>query len=201
MSNWYMVLLVAEATMKDNAEEDVFKVSLVRGHRPASRILFGPVDHEENGKELIRQLQKMDMMAMQKWNFNFRDCLPLEGSYKWELEKQDKPRSDISAAVSEETDLPEQVASQLSVSRCPVDSRHLCGSETAVEANSQNGLTYSSDTSNRDLLPPADSATTTNHCAALGPLRGRRQRQSTLGKYFRVRRRRPEKVKALKGFN
>ncbi len=52
--------------------------------RRACRSLFGPVDHEEVKKTLAREMGVLDSRMCAKWNFDFKNGVPLSGKYCWE---------------------------------------------------------------------------------------------------------------------
>nr|XP_033774839.1 cyclin-dependent kinase inhibitor 1 [Geotrypetes seraphini]XP_033774840.1 cyclin-dependent kinase inhibitor 1 [Geotrypetes seraphini] len=48
------------------------------------RNLFGAVDHEQLKRDCQELLKSFHEEAKQKWNFDFVNEVPLEGTYKWE---------------------------------------------------------------------------------------------------------------------
>lgn len=48
------------------------------------RNLFGPVDHDEVGREMKAKLREICERDRQRWNFDFEANTPLDGDYKWE---------------------------------------------------------------------------------------------------------------------
>ncbi|XP_037257364.1 cyclin-dependent kinase inhibitor 1C isoform X2 [Falco biarmicus] len=56
------------------------------GRSPACRTLFGPVDHEELGRELRSRLREMGEDDQRRWDYNFHTDTPLPGPgrLRWE---------------------------------------------------------------------------------------------------------------------
>lgn len=50
----------------------------------AKRNLFGRVDHDQTRNDLQRQLRSDGEEKKRKWNFDFENCEPLPGRYKWQ---------------------------------------------------------------------------------------------------------------------
>ncbi|NXN15912.1 CDN1B inhibitor, partial [Indicator maculatus] len=58
----------------------------------ACRNLFGPVNHEELNRDLMKHRQEMEEACQRKWNFDFQNHKPLEGRYEWQVvEKGSSP--------------------------------------------------------------------------------------------------------------
>ncbi|NXI48435.1 CDN1C inhibitor, partial [Galbula dea] len=53
---------------------------------PVCRSLFGPVDHEELGRELRNRLREMGEDDQRRWDYNFQTDTPLPGPgrLRWE---------------------------------------------------------------------------------------------------------------------
>ncbi|NWR71927.1 CDN1C inhibitor, partial [Centropus bengalensis] len=53
---------------------------------PVCRSLFGPVDHEELGRELRNRLREMGEDEQRRWDYNFHTDTPLPGPgrLRWE---------------------------------------------------------------------------------------------------------------------
>lgn len=49
------------------------------GRSPVCRSLFGPVDHEELGRELRERLREMGEDDQRRWDYNFQTDTPLPG--------------------------------------------------------------------------------------------------------------------------
>lgn len=56
------------------------------GRSPVCRSLFGPVDHEELGRELRERLREMGEDDQRRWDYNFQTDTPLPGPgrLRWE---------------------------------------------------------------------------------------------------------------------
>uniref|UniRef100_A0A663EWD4 Cyclin-dependent kinase inhibitor 1C n=1 Tax=Aquila chrysaetos chrysaetos TaxID=223781 RepID=A0A663EWD4_AQUCH len=56
------------------------------GRSPVCRSLFGPVDHEELGRELRSRLREMGEDDQRRWDYNFHTDTPLPGPgrLRWE---------------------------------------------------------------------------------------------------------------------
>ncbi|XP_064308591.1 cyclin-dependent kinase inhibitor 1C [Phalacrocorax carbo] len=56
------------------------------GRSPVCRSLFGPVDHEELGRELRNRLREMGEDDQRRWDYNFHTDTPLPGPgrLRWE---------------------------------------------------------------------------------------------------------------------
>ncbi|XP_053923996.1 cyclin-dependent kinase inhibitor 1C [Cuculus canorus] len=56
------------------------------GRSPVCRSLFGPVDHEELGRELRNRLREMGEDEQRRWDYNFHTDTPLPGPgrLRWE---------------------------------------------------------------------------------------------------------------------
>ncbi|XP_069713104.1 cyclin-dependent kinase inhibitor 1C [Phaenicophaeus curvirostris] len=56
------------------------------GRSPVCRSLFGPVDHEELGRELRSRLREMGEDEQRRWDYNFHADAPLPGPgrLRWE---------------------------------------------------------------------------------------------------------------------
>ncbi|XP_075283240.1 cyclin-dependent kinase inhibitor 1C, partial [Opisthocomus hoazin] len=50
-----------------------------QGRSPVCRSLFGPVDHEELGRELRNRLREMAEDDQRRWDYNFHTDTPLPG--------------------------------------------------------------------------------------------------------------------------
>ena len=50
----------------------------------AKRNLFGRVDHDQTRSDLQRQLRSDGEEKKRQWNFDFENCEPLPGRYKWQ---------------------------------------------------------------------------------------------------------------------
>lgn len=50
----------------------------------AKRNLFGRVDHDQTRNDLQRQLRSDGEEKKRQWNFDFENCEPLPGRYKWQ---------------------------------------------------------------------------------------------------------------------
>ncbi|XP_068957623.1 cyclin-dependent kinase inhibitor 1B isoform X1 [Petaurus breviceps papuanus] len=58
----------------------------------ACRNLFGPVNHEDLTQDLKKHCRDIEEDCQRKWNFDFRNHKPLEGSYEWQpVEKDSLP--------------------------------------------------------------------------------------------------------------
>ena len=52
---------------------------------PVCRCLFGPVDHDQNLRDLAKLRKVLDDQSSQRWNFDFRLGRPIYGKrYGWE---------------------------------------------------------------------------------------------------------------------
>ncbi|XP_061855989.1 cyclin-dependent kinase inhibitor 1C [Colius striatus] len=59
------------------------------GRSLACRSLFGPVDHEEVGRELRSRLQEMGEADQRRWDYNFQTDTPLPGPGRLSWEEVD----------------------------------------------------------------------------------------------------------------
>ncbi len=50
---------------------------------PVKRCLFGPVDHDEVMSFFRRELTKLNLEKIRKWNFDFVAGQPLSGNFEW----------------------------------------------------------------------------------------------------------------------
>ena len=74
--------------------------------KAVKRNLFGTVDHEQIRDDLDRELQLISEEKKRKWNFDFENCQPLRGRYKWErvgkrLQTRKSPTEGISTCATE----------------------------------------------------------------------------------------------------
>ncbi|KAM6115163.1 cyclin-dependent kinase inhibitor 1C [Pterocles gutturalis] len=82
MSNVHLSVVVAAALERLSARR------ALAGHdrSPVCRSLFGPVDHEELGRELRNRLREMGEDDQRRWDYNFHTDTPLPGPgrLRWE---------------------------------------------------------------------------------------------------------------------
>ena len=67
--------------------------------RRACRSLFGPVDHDEVKKTLAREMDVLDTRQKLKWNFDFKNEVPLAGKFHWEKVTPDDIRVPVAYTV------------------------------------------------------------------------------------------------------
>ena len=67
--------------------------------RRACRSLFGPVDHDEVKKTLAREMDVLDTRQKLKWNFDFKNEVPLAGKFHWEKVTPDDARVPVAYTV------------------------------------------------------------------------------------------------------
>ena len=67
--------------------------------RRACRSLFGPVDHDEVKKTLAREMDVLDTRQKLKWNFDFKNEVPLAGKFHWEKITSDDTRVPVAYSV------------------------------------------------------------------------------------------------------
>ncbi|KAH0516837.1 Cyclin-dependent kinase inhibitor 1C [Microtus ochrogaster] len=70
------VYLRSRTAMERLASSDTFPVI---ARSSACRSLFGPVDHEELGRELRMRLAELNAEDQNRWDFNFQQDVPLRG--------------------------------------------------------------------------------------------------------------------------
>ncbi|XP_076305899.1 uncharacterized protein LOC143222797 [Tachypleus tridentatus] len=49
----------------------------------ACRALFGPTDREENLRFVREEVDKINNLDRERWNFDFKNEIPLSGRYEW----------------------------------------------------------------------------------------------------------------------
>ena len=67
--------------------------------RRACRSLFGPVDHDEVKKTLAREMDVLDTRQKLRWNFDFKNEVPLAGKFHWERVTPDDTRVPVAYTV------------------------------------------------------------------------------------------------------
>lgn len=91
------------------------------------RNLFGTVDHEQIRDDLNREMNSILEEKKRKWNFDFENCQPLPGRYKWErvgkrLQTRKSPTE--SATASATSNPAENVCRQISVDTTQSSTRY-----------------------------------------------------------------------------
>lgn len=91
------------------------------------RNLFGTVDHEQIRDDLNREMSRILEEKKHKWNFDFENCQPLPGRYKWErvgkrLQTRKSPTESASACAT--SDSAENVCRQISVDTAHSSARY-----------------------------------------------------------------------------
>ena len=91
------------------------------------RNLFGTVDHEQIRDDLNREMSRILEEKKRKWNFDFENCQPLPGRYKWERvgkRLQTRKSSTESASACATSDSAENVCRQISVDTAQSSTRY-----------------------------------------------------------------------------
>lgn len=95
----------------------------------AKRNLFGRVDHDQIRNDLHRELTLIGEEKKQKWNFDFENCEPLEGRFKWQrvgrrLQTRKSPVEATPCVPSSGTSFAENVFRQRSVESTQARARY-----------------------------------------------------------------------------
>lgn len=77
--------------------------------KAVKRNLFGTVDHKQIRDDLARELKYMSEEKKCEWNFDFENCKPLPGRFRWQrvgkrLQTRKSPTAEISACDTESSE-------------------------------------------------------------------------------------------------
>lgn len=77
--------------------------------KDVKRNLFGTVDHKQIRDDLARELKYMSEEKKCQWNFDFENCQPLSGRFKWQrvgkrLQTRKSPTEGISTCDTESSE-------------------------------------------------------------------------------------------------
>lgn len=166
-------------------EEEGMKVPRIGPHpHPVRRCLFGEVDHEANRRDTIRIREDLAVVSKRKWNFDFENGCPLEGQYLWRSVQREGPRVPSSTTGSSYTPLAD----------CSPSGEGLVGCVNFELGLAPLDSTLSSDSATGTRCRMNDKAEDSReHMAAKT-----HRRQSSLKKYFRVKKRSANKLQISK---
>ena len=91
------------------------------------RNLFGTVDHEQIRDDLNREMNSILEEKKRKWNFDFENCQPLPGRFKWErvgkrLQTRKSPTESATACAT--SNPAENVCRQINVDTAQSSARY-----------------------------------------------------------------------------
>lgn len=176
---------------------------------PVGRCLFPPVDRRQNRKDLRRLLQKIEDAQTLRWNFDFKECRPLEGRFEWKKpddrngggggDDDDDDDADDDAGLSTTTsqipDLPGHSRCSAAESRCFVGCTLPGEADGEKRHDSTSFPTTSTELTTSSRISPSSTPSPTSESTETSGPTVRGKRQSTLCRYYRVKKRRPERVK------
>ncbi|RXG70228.1 Cyclin-dependent kinase inhibitor 1B [Armadillidium vulgare] len=140
--------------------------------RSARRNLFGPIDHEENMKLVQTELARIAESDSRRWNFDFRNEVPLEGRYSWETTKgaDIPPAYEMPNLTARLTQLPTPASTSVvkTITSNVTKPTSAPSSNTTEVSDTSTTSSSSSDRSNplRSTLSTVTTATTTVYTTA-----------------------------------